>query len=204
MIQTRYSVPYVALGQGASDIKQELLDAFEGVLDSGQYVLGPHVTAFESEFAKRCQSRFAAGVSNGTCSLHLVLRGIGLGEGDEVITVPNSFVASAATIALVGARPVFVDIRADLNIDPGLIEAAITTRTKAIVPVHLTGRPAQMAQIMDIAERRGLFVLEDAAQAIDAKLDGRTVGGWGHASCLQPAPTEEPSRLRRRWRDDHQ
>ena len=188
MIKTSYSVPYVALGQGASEIKQELMDAFEAVLDSGQYILGPNVSAFEAAFAQRCQNTFAVGVSNGTCSLHLALRGIGIGEGDEVITVPNSFVASAATIALVGARPVFVDIRRDLNIDPTLIEAAITPRTKAIVPVHLTGRPAQMADIMDIAERRGLFVLEDAAQAIDAEYQGKTVGAWGHAACFSLHP----------------
>ena len=188
MIQTTYAVPYVALGQAASEIKKELMEAFEAVLDSGQYVLGPQVSAFEREFAERCQVKFAAGVASGTCSLHLVLRGIGLGQGDEVITAPNSFIASASTIALVGARPVFVDIRPDLNIDPALIEAAVTRRTKAIVPVHLTGRPARMTEIMEVAQRHNLFVLEDAAQAIDARLNQRPVGSWGHAACFSLHP----------------
>ena len=188
MAKVSISVPYVALGAMAQEIKKELMDAFEAVLDSGQYVLGPEVSAFEQEFADYCQVKFAAGVASGTCSLHLVLGGIGLSEGDEVITVPNSFVATAATIALVGARPVFVDIQPDLNIDPDLIEAAITPRTKAIVPVHLTGRPARMVEIMDIAQQHNLFVLEDAAQAIDARLDGRPVGSWGDAACFSLHP----------------
>lgn len=188
MSDTAYSVPYVSLAPAASDVKRELLDAFETVLDSGQYILGSQVSAFEREFADRCGAKFAVGVASGTCSLHLVLREIGLSEGDEVITVPNSFVATAATIALAGARPVFVDIRPDLNIDPSLIEAAVTPRTKAIVPVHLTGRPAPMQEIMDIAERHNLFVLEDAAQAIDAKINGRSVGSWGDAACFSLHP----------------
>jgi dTDP-4-amino-4,6-dideoxygalactose transaminase len=188
MIKPSYSVPYVRLDQAASEIKKELMAAFETVLDSGQYILGPQVSDFEEAFAQRCQVKYATGVANGTCSLHLVLRGIGLDEGDEVITAPNSFIASAATIALVGARPIFVDINPDLNMDPSLIEAAITPRTKAIIPVHLTGRPAPMVEIMDIAKRHDLFVLEDAAQAIDAKLHGKPVGSWGHAACFSLHP----------------
>jgi dTDP-4-amino-4,6-dideoxygalactose transaminase len=144
--------------------------------------------AFESEFAAYCHTGFAAGMANGTCALHLVLRVIGLGPGDEVITVPNSFVASAAAVALAGARPVFVDIGADGNMDPSLLEAAITPRTKAIVPVHLTGRPARMKEIMEIARRHDLFVLEDAAQAVGATLDGKRVGSWGHAAAFSLHP----------------
>jgi dTDP-4-amino-4,6-dideoxygalactose transaminase len=188
MTITGYSVPYTALGQITPELKKSLTEAFESVLDGGQYILGQHVSSFENEFARHCGTKFAVGVASGTCSLHLVLREIGLNQGDEVITAPNSFVASASTIALAGARPVFVDIRPDLNIDPNLIEAAVTPRTKAIIPVHLTGRPAPMAEIMEIAERRNLFVLEDAAQAIDAKLQDRPVGSWGHAACFSLHP----------------
>jgi dTDP-4-amino-4,6-dideoxygalactose transaminase len=188
MIPTPFKVPYTALGQQAGEIKQELMSTFEKVLDGGRYILGAEVSAFEREFADFCGAKGAVSVASGTCALHLVLRGLGLGKGDEVITVPNSFIASAATIALAGARPVFVDIRADLNMDPALLEAAITPRTKAIVPVHLTGRPAPMGEILKIAERHHLFVLEDAAQAVGAKLNGQRVGSWGNAACFSLHP----------------
>jgi len=183
-----YTVPYSALAAEVSLVKVELMRAVENVLDSGRYILGPEVAAFEREFAAYCHTEFSAGVANGTCALHLVLRGVGLSEGDEVITAPNSFVASASSIALAGAKPVFVDIGEDGNIDPQRIEDAVTSRTKAIVPVHLTGRPAKMREIMDIAKRRGLFVLEDAAQAVGATLDGKRVGSWGHAACFSLHP----------------
>lgn len=183
-----YTVPYSALATEASQVKSELLGAVENVLDSGRYVLGPEVTAFEREFAEYCHSKFAAGVANGTCALHLTLRGIGLSEGDEVITAPNSFIASASSIALAGARPVFVDIGDDGNIDPQRLEDTVTSRTRAVVPVHLTGRPARMGDILDIAQRRNLFVLEDAAQAVGASLNGRRVGSWGHAACFSLHP----------------
>lgn len=186
--RTNLKVPYVNLAHQASEIKKELMGAFEAVIDSGRYVLGPEVAALESEYAQYCQTKFAVGTANGTCALHLVLRGLGLGNGDEVITVANSFIASASSIALTGARPVLVDILPDLNIDPNHIEAAITPRTKAIVPVHLTGRPARMTDIVDISERHGLFVLEDAAQAVGATLKGRSVGSWGHAAGFSMHP----------------
>lgn len=182
------AVPYTAFGQESAEIKKELLEAFEHVLDTGRYILGPEISAFEQEFADYCQVPWAVGLASGTCALHLVLRGLGLNEGDEVITVPNSFIATASTISLAGARPVFVDIRSDGNIDPDRIEAAITPRTKAIVPVHLTGRPARMPEILEIAKRRGLFVLEDAAQAVGASLNGRRVGSWGDAACFSLHP----------------
>lgn len=183
-----YTVPYTALAREASLIKDELLQAVENVLDSGHYILGPEVTAFEREFAEYCQTKFSVGVANGTCALHLVLRGVGLKEGDEVITAPNSFIASASSIALSGAKPVFVDIGDDGNMDPEKLEGVITNRTRAIVPVHLTGRPAKMLDIMDIAERYKLFVLEDAAQAVGASLRGKRVGSWGHAACFSLHP----------------
>lgn len=183
-----YTVPYSALATEASLVKSELMQAVENVLDSGRYVLGPEVTAFEREFAEYCQTKFAAGVANGTCALHLVLRGIGLAEGDEVITAPNSFVASASAIALAGAKPAFVDINEDGNMDPQKLEDAITPRTRAIVPVHLTGRPAKMDTIVEIAKRKNIFVLEDAAQAVGASLNGKRVGSWGDAACFSLHP----------------
>src|SRR5687768_11323121 len=144
------AVPYTALGAQSARFKGQLLDAVESVIDSGRYILGPQVAAFEESFAALCGSRHAVGLSNGTDALHLAFRALGIGPGDEVITAPNSFLASASTIALVGAKPVFADVRGDMNIDPERVEAAMTPRTRAIVPVHLTGRPAQMTELVDL------------------------------------------------------
>jgi dTDP-4-amino-4,6-dideoxygalactose transaminase len=188
MSQVITKVPYTALAQQAAAIKPELLRAVESVIDSGRYILGPEVGAFEVEFASYCGVTHALGLSNGTDALHLVLSALGVKAGDEVITAPNSFLASASTVAIVGARPVFADIGPDLNIDPRAIEAAITPRTRGIIPVHLTGRPARMKEILDLAKRHGLFVLEDAAQAVGAKLDGKRVGGWGDAATFSLHP----------------
>lgn len=165
-----------------------MVKAFEKVLDSGRYIHGPEMLAFEAEFARFCGAKHSIGVANGTCGLHLVLRTIGVGAGDEVITVPNSFVATAASIALVGATPVFVDVCGDLNIDPEKIEEAISPRTKAIIPVHLAGRPSKMGAVNKIAQRHGLFVLEDAAQAVGAKLDGVRTGNLGDAASFSLHP----------------
>lgn len=183
-----FTVPYSLLNHQVHATKAELLCAIESVLESGRYILGPNCTAFEKDFADYCGTRHALGLANGTCSLHLVLRALGVKEGDEVITVSNTFIATAATVALVGARPVLVDVGADLNIDPEQIEAAITPRTRGIIPVHLTGRPARMVEILDISRRHGLFVLEDAAQAVGAELHGRRVGAWGDAACFSLHP----------------
>ena len=183
-----YSVPYSALATEAALVKTELMRAVENVLDSGRYILGPEVEAFEREFAEYCQTKFSVGISNGTSALHLVLRASGLKDGDEVITVPNSFVASASAITLAGGKPVFVDICHCGNMDPNQLEDAITQRTRAIIPVHMTGRPAEMKSIMEIAGRRSLFVLEDAAQAVGASLDGKRVGSWGDAACFSMHP----------------
>jgi len=178
----RYQVPYTGLPQQVASLKSELVARFEQVLDSGRYILGPQLAAFEEQFAHLCGTAFAVGVGNGTCALQMVWEALGLGPGDEVITAPNSFVATASSIAMTGARPVFVDIGPDLNLDPERIAAAITPRTRGIVPVHLTGRPAQMPEILRIAEKHGLFVLEDAAQAVGARRDERPVGSWGNAA----------------------
>jgi dTDP-4-amino-4,6-dideoxygalactose transaminase len=183
-----YTIPFTALGAETSSLKPELMRAVEHVLDSGHYILGPEVALFEREFAAYCQTSFSVGISNGTSALHLALRAIGLREGDEVITSPNSFVASASSIALAGAKPVFVDICEDGNMDPQRLEDAINARTRAIIPVHLTGRVAKMKDILDIARRHDLFVLEDAAQAVGAELDGKRAGSWGHAACFSLHP----------------
>jgi dTDP-4-amino-4,6-dideoxygalactose transaminase len=188
MTAPKYAVPYVNLPEQTAAIKRELLASVERVLDGGRYILGPEVSEFEREFAAYCGSKLAVSVANGTCALHLVFRALGLGPGDEVITVPNSFIASSSSIALTGAVPVFVDVGEDLNMDPARIEAAITPRTKAILPVHLTGRPAPMTDILEIAKRRNLFVVEDAAQAVGATLDGKRVGGFGRAACFSLHP----------------
>jgi dTDP-4-amino-4,6-dideoxygalactose transaminase len=181
-------VPYTDLGHQAAPLKKQLLSAVEKVIDGGNFILGSNVTEFEKDFARYCQTEYATGLANGTCALHLVLRGMGLEAGDEVITAPNSFIASAASIDLAGAKVVFSDVREDLNMDPEKLEAAITPKTKAIMPVHLTGRPAPMKEIMEIAKKHKLFVLEDAAQALGASLNGKRVGSFGDAACFSLHP----------------
>lgn len=181
-------VPYTRFSRHLAPIRNQLTAAFDRVVDSGQYIQGLETVEFEKEFAAYCGTFYASGIANGTCSLHLLLKAIGVANGDEVITVPNSFVASTSTIALTGALPVFVDVTDDLNIDPVKIEQAITARTKAIIPVHLAGRPAKMPAIIEIAQKKGLFVLEDAAQSVGAKLDHVRVGGWGNAASFSFHP----------------
>ena len=181
-------VPYVNLALQHQTIKGELLQAMEQVLDHGQFILGPEVRTFEEQFAAYCGTRYAVGVDNGTSALYLVMRALGIGPGDEVITAPNSFLASASSIALTGARPAFVDVRDDYNMDPGLLEAAITPRTRAIIPVHLTGRPADMRPIMETSQRHGLYVIEDCAQAVGARYHGQRVGSFGIAGCFSLHP----------------
>jgi len=186
----RVTVPFVALARHERALRARLLGAIEQVLDHGQYILGPEVEEFERRFAKLCGTPFAVGVSDGTHALILSLRALGIGPGDEVITAPNSFLASAAAIALVGARPVFADVRDDLNIDPERVADAVTPRTRAIMPVHLTGRPAEMDRLGAIAERHALAIVEDAAQAVGATLNGRPVGSFGAVGCFSLHPVK--------------
>ena len=148
------------------DERTALLPIIESVLASGNYVGGEQIERFEKTVAQLCGVADAVALNSGTDALACALRALEIGPGDDVITPPNSFVASTAAIVQVGARPVFVDIGEDQNIDPNLIEAAITPSTRAIMPVHLTGRIAEMDSIMGIAERYNLDVIEDAAQAI--------------------------------------
>ncbi len=185
----RIQVPYVALPLRAARVKREVMSAIEKVIDHGIYILGPEVQEFEQRFARYCGTRYAVGVGDGTSALMLALRGLAVGPGDEVITAPNSFVASASAAALLGATPRFVDVRRqDMNIDPDLLERAISPRTKAIVPVHLAGHPADMEPILKIGERYGIPVIEDAAQAVGATYHGKRTGGLGHAGCFSLHP----------------
>ena len=182
-------VPYVALPRRAARVKREIMTAIERVVDHGIYILGPEVQEFEQRFARYCGTRYAVGVGDGTSALILALRGLGVGPGDEVITAPNSFVASASSAALLGATPCFVDVRrTDMNLDPDLLERAITPRTRAIVPVHLAGHPADMEPILKIGERYGIPVIEDAAQAVGTMYHGRRTGSLGRAGCFSLHP----------------
>ena len=170
-------IPYNDLKAQYHSIKNEIDTAVLRVLDSTQYILGEEVAAFEREFAGYCRASQAIGVNSGTSALHLALLAAGIGPGDEVITVPFTFVATVSAICYTGATPVLVDIEPDyFTMDPSKIEAAITPKTKAIMPVHLYGQPADMDPIMDIARRRSLTVIEDAAQAHGSDYHGRRCG----------------------------
>jgi len=170
-------IPYLDLQAQYRSIKDEIDSAVLRVLDSTQYILGEEVAAFEREFAGYCQASQAIGVNSGTSALHLALLAAGIGPGDEVITVPFTFVATVSAICYTGATPVFVDIEPDyFTMDPSKVEAAITPKTKAIMPVHLYGQPADMDPIAEIARRRGLVVIEDAAQAHGSEYHGRRCG----------------------------
>jgi len=182
-------IPYADLKSQYLGIKQEIDQAVLAVLESSQFVLGKFVAAFEADFAAFCGVPHAVGVNSGTSALHLALLAAGIGPGDEVITVPFTFVATVAAIHYSGARPVFVDIDpASFNMDPGAIERSITARTKAIVPVHLYGQPADMDPILEIARRRHLIVIEDAAQAHGAEYKGRRAGSLADMACFSFYP----------------
>lgn len=182
-------IPFVDLHAQYASIKSEVRLAIDRVLESTRFVLGPEVERFEAEFAAYCGARYAVGVNSGTSALHLALLAAGVGPGDEVITVPFTFVATAAAIVYAGATPVFVDIDpASYTMDPAQLAQAITPRTKAILPVHLYGQPAEMDAIQSIAARHGLTVIEDAAQAHGAEYMGRRAGSMGQVGCFSFYP----------------
>lgn len=162
--------------------RKRILAAIEEVALTGDFTLGRSVGEFEKKFAGLCQAEYAVAMNSGTAALIGILHALGIGQGDEVITVPNSFVATAAAIDVVGARIVFVDVDDQYLMDVGRIEDAITACTKAILPVHLTGSPADMKRILEIASRHNLHVVEDAAQAVCAELDGKRAGTFGIAA----------------------
>ncbi len=187
-MQSLTKIPYVDLGAQHAPIKEELLRAVSRVLEKGQFILGDEVREFERRFAQLCGVQYAVGVNSGTDALVFALRTLGIGPGDEVITVANSFISSVSSIICVGAKPIFVDVKEDYLIDPSLIEKAITFQTKALLPVHLTGRPAEMETIMQIAQKHKLAVIEDCAQAIKAEYHGQTVGSFGDVGCFSLHP----------------
>lgn len=174
-------VPLVDLKAQYQPLKDEILGQIADILDGMYLFLGANVQAFEKEFAAYSEVNHAIGVSEGTTALHLALRACGVKPGDEVITVSHTFIATAEAIALVGAKPVFVDVDPDTyNMDVEQIEARLTPRTRAVIPVHLYGQPANMDSIMEIARLHNLYVIEDACQAHGARYKGRRTGGLGH------------------------
>lgn len=182
-------IPFLDLKAQYAGIKEEIDEAVLRVLASAQYVLGDEVSAFEREFAAYCGVEHAVAVNTGTSALHVALLAAGVGPGDEVITVPFTFVATAAAIRYAGARPVLVDIDpVTFTMDPQKLEAAITPRTRAIVPVHLYGQMADMDPILDIARYHGVQVIEDACQAHGARYRGRTAGSLGLSGCFSFYP----------------
>jgi dTDP-4-amino-4,6-dideoxygalactose transaminase len=184
-------IPILDLAAQYERIRTEVEPIVLGVLRSGRYIGGEECQAFEQEFASYCGVAHACGVANGTDALTVCLRAYGIGPGDEIITVANTFAATAEAILLNGARPVFVDVAPETGaMDPAGLNSAITPRTKLVLPVHLYGHPADMIAIREIADRHGLPVLEDAAQAHGATLQGRRVGGLGHAACFSFYPSK--------------
>lgn len=182
-------VPFLNLKAQYDSIADEVQTSIIEVLSQCAFSGGPYVEKFEEEFAAFCGSKWAAGVGSGTDALWLALLALGVGPGDEVVTVPNSFIATAEAISLCGARPVFVDIdEASFTMDPALLAKAITERTKVIIPVHLYGQTADMDPILAVADRYGIAVLEDACQAHGAEYKGRRAGSLGHAACFSFYP----------------
>ena len=182
-------VKFVDLQAMHAPLMDEFRQVFERVLENSSFILGAEVSRFEEGFAKYVGAEHCVAVTNGTVALELALLAMGVGPGDEVITVPNTFIATAEAISAVGARPVFVDVDpVSYNMDPTLVERAITPRTRVILPVHLYGQTADMDPLLEIAERHGLKVLEDACQAHGAEYNGRKAGSMGAAGCFSFYP----------------
>jgi dTDP-4-amino-4,6-dideoxygalactose transaminase len=186
-MRTMMSVPYSYLLEQFRD-SRAILDDIERELSVGRFTLGPQVEEFEQSFAQACGASHAIGVNSGTDALILSLKAVGVGPGDEVITVPNTFIATVGAIVGAGARPVFVDVTDDYNMDPALVEAAITERTKALLPVHLTGNPVDLDRLLPIAQKHNLPLVEDACHAITAGFDGKICGTFGSTGCFSLHP----------------
>lgn len=182
-------VPFLDLKVQYASIRDEIADALQQVLDTTAFAGGPFVEKFETDFASFCECEFAVGVGSGTAALWMALSGLGIGRGDEVITTPNTFIATAEAISLCRAKPVFVDVdEQTYTMDPDLLEDAITPNTRAIIPVHLYGQMADMDNIMELARAHGLLVIEDACQAHGAEYKGRRAGSIGDAGCFSFYP----------------
>lgn len=181
--------PNVDLIRQYEEIKAEVEPAVLEVLRSGKYILGPNVQAFEEEFAAYCQTKYCVGISSGTEALHLALAALEIGPGDEVITACNTYIATALAITYTGATPVFADVEPDIfNISAATVAPKITTRTRAILPVHLYGQPVNMAPLLDLAKRHNLYIVEDASHAHGAEYQGRRAGSLGHIGCFSFYP----------------
>jgi dTDP-4-amino-4,6-dideoxygalactose transaminase len=188
---SQIAVPLLDLKAQHAAVRDEVMAAVQEVFDSQRFILGPRVEALEAAIAQYSQCRHAVGMSSGTDALLAALMAEGIGPGDEVITSPFSFFATAGVVQRLGARPVFVDVEAGgFNIDTARIEAAITDRTRAVIPVHLFGQMADMPAVTAIAERHDLVVVEDAAQAIGAEHRGRRAGSFGHYGCFSFFPSK--------------
>jgi len=184
-------VPFVDLAAQYAAISGEVVEAMARVLTDTDFILGQDVELLEREFAEYCEADYAVGLDSGTSALELALRACGIGPGDEVITAANTFIATALAISYTGATPVMVDIDPDTyNLDPALLEKAITKQTKAIIPVHLYGQPADMDPILGIAHEHDLRVIEDACQAHGARYKGRRVGSLGHVAAFSFYPAK--------------
>jgi dTDP-4-amino-4,6-dideoxygalactose transaminase len=185
------TVPLLDLKAQFRALEPEIREAIDRVLLSGRYIQGPEVAAFEDEIAAYCRVPHAIGCASGTDALVLALRALGIGPGDEVVTPAYSFLASASTVALVGAKPVFCDVEPDTyNLDPTKLAAAMTPRTRAVVVVHLFGQCANLPALLEMCQARGLPVIEDAAQAIGAEWQGRRAGSWGDVGCFSFFPSK--------------
>jgi dTDP-4-amino-4,6-dideoxygalactose transaminase len=184
-------VPYLDLRREAHALRGPLRDAFERVIDRGVFLFGEEVDRFEERVARFFGVEHAVGVASGTAALEVMLLAHGIGRGDEVVTTPASFFATAKAVELVGARAVFADVCPDsYNLDPEAVERALTPRTRAILLVHLYGRPAALTTCRELADRRGILLLADVAQAFGAAIDGRPVGTWGDSAVLSFYPTK--------------
>lgn len=185
------NIPMVDLKGQYETLKDEIEKGFREVLETTQFILGPNVRALEEEVAAYCNVKHAIAVASGTDALHLAVRAAGIGEGDEVITTPFTFIATAEAVSYVGAKPVFVDIDPQtFNIDVNRIEAAITERTRAVIPVHLFGQPADLAPIRELCQRHGLTLIEDCAQSFGAAYAGRMTGACGDFGCFSFFPSK--------------
>ncbi len=184
-------IPFFDLKEGTRKIRVEIDEAVSRVIDNTSFILGPDLESFEKEFAAYCGTPYCAGIHSGTAALHTILVAYGVGPGDEVITVPNTFVATAEAIAMAGAKPVLVDVREDNGlIDVEKIRPAITPRTKAIIPVHLFGQTCDMDRLMAVAKESRLVVIEDSCQAHGASYKGRKAGSLGHAAAFSFYPSK--------------
>jgi len=185
----KMDIPFLDLKAQYQSIKHEIDPAINNIIHHASFIGGLPVKEFEEAFASFCDAKYCIGVGNGTDAIFIALRALNIGPGDEVITAANSFIASSEAISMTGAKVVFVDCHPDTYcIDEEKIEAKITKQTKAIIPVHLYGYPANMPAIMALAEKYGLFIIEDAAQAHGAHINGKKIGTWGDAACFSFYP----------------